>query len=181
MLNTIPPEEQSRQSLINRTRVATEAWFVVLISRAKAIRARKKSLTDLTAVEPSETPAILDEKMQALVNTVKAAEELDLEIIRLQQASRTSFKAFRKLHVYFSVRSRLYHSLHSLTYVSQINGAALAIFAAVFVATMTAGFGSLAIPKSISTPTYVKAFSCSPTVSICPPLNKLAPVRLLIG
>ncbi len=86
--------------------------------------------------------AKVDKKIEEFSKHVEKAEELDAEIVRLQQASRTSFKAFRKLHVYLCVRNKLYNHLHSSPYASQLNIGALVVY----IVSLSVGIGTFYTP-----------------------------------
>lgn len=92
---------------------------------------------------PSAHSKRMDQKLEQFEQSVHRAERLDAEIVELQQASRTSFRAFRKAHVYLCVHNRLYNRLHSVAYSNHIHVGGLVVF----LITLSASVGTLFNPN----------------------------------
>ncbi len=102
----------------------------------------------------------IDKTIEELESESLKIKELDRKIIQLQQSGRTSFRAMNKIHVYLSMRSKLYHSLHTLQYSNRIHLGALAVF--LISTTVTALLLYSPMPRSLrlaTSPKYIGASS----------------------
>ncbi|MFA6531270.1 MAG: hypothetical protein WCT32_00155 [Patescibacteria group bacterium] len=89
---------------------------------------RKVYSPNIKAGVDRKTAVVIDEAVDALRREADKIEAIDRKIIQLQQSGKTSFKSLNRLHVYLSMRSKLYHRLHAYPYFSQLNISALLIF-----------------------------------------------------
>ncbi|HOX41498.1 MAG TPA: hypothetical protein PK263_04855, partial [bacterium] len=123
---------------------------LVLVSISQKISKFSMSKTvtpDLVAGTDKKTAKVIDATVEALRKKADEIEALDMKIIRLQQSGRTNIKALGKIHLYLSMRSKLYHRLHSLPYASHLNVSALIVFLVTFSFSLVTSFTNIVGPK----------------------------------